>query len=314
MRREFYYPSLDKKTQIHAVVWKPAGEIRGILQICHGMVEYIGRYEEFAEYLAQKGYVVAGNDHLGHGASVSGPEEYGHFPKDGNRCLIGDIHKLRKILEKKYPGRPYYMLGHSMGSYLLREYLLYKGNGLAGAIIMGTGQEPRIKLDAGQAVCRMIVAVKGWHYRSRLVNALCFGGYNRHFRKGQGKSTWLTSDEEICQRYARDPLCSFVFTLRAYEQLMQIIKILERPGSEQRIPKDLPLLVVSGAEDPVGGFGKNVKKAVRRYQKAGIADIECFLYPEDRHEVLNERDRDKIYEDLYRWIEKHNHFASDMNE
>lgn len=312
MRREFYYPSLDKRTQIHAVIWKPAGEIRGIVQICHGMVEYIGRYEEFAIYLAERGYLVAGNDHLGHGGSVNSPEEYGHFPKDGNRCLIGDIHKLRRILEKKYPGRPYYMLGHSMGSYLLREYILYKGKGLAGAIIMGTGQEPRIRLDAGQTVCRLLAACRGWNYRSNLVNALCFGGYKRHFSGEQEEGSWITSDPEFSKRYARDPLCNFVFTLRAYEQLFQVIKILERPGSEKKIPKDLPLLVVSGAEDPVGGFGKHVKKAVHRYERAGIKDVECFLYPEDRHELLNEKDRRNIYADLFQWLEKLNTFARNM--
>lgn len=312
MRREFYYPSMDKKTQIHAVVWKPAGDIRGILQISHGMVEYIGRYEEFAEYLAERGYVVAGNDHLGHGGSVKDEMDYGHFPKDGNRCLIGDIHHLRRILEKKYPGRPYYMLGHSMGSYLLREYMLYKSNGLTGAIVMGTGQEPRIRLDAGQAVCRAMAALKGWNYRSRLVNALCFGGYSRHFRSGEKKGSWLTSDEEIARTYARDPLCSFVFTLGGYEQLMQVIKILERPGSERRIRKELPILLISGADDPVGGFGRKVRKAADRYRKAGIRDVDVYLYPDDRHEVLNELDRENIYEDIFRWMEMHNQIPANV--
>ena len=143
MREEFYYPSRDGRTQIHAVEWTPGGEVRGVLQICHGMVEYIERYHEFAEYMCGHGYYVVGHDHLGHGKSVVDEADYGYFPeKDGNQCVIEDIHQLRMTVSGKYPGVPYLMLGHSMGSFLMRQYLTVYGEGLSGAVIMGTGYQP----------------------------------------------------------------------------------------------------------------------------------------------------------------------------
>lgn len=143
MKKDFYYLSRDGKTQIHAIEWIPESEVRGILQICHGMVEYIERYEEFASYMCEHGYCVVGHDHLGHGKSINTEADYGYFPEqDGNRFVIGDIQQLRVMTEKEYPNLPYLMLGHSMGSFLLRQYLTMYGEGLAGAVIMGTGYQP----------------------------------------------------------------------------------------------------------------------------------------------------------------------------
>ena len=161
MKKEFYYPSKDGITQIHAVEWIPEGEVKAVLQICHGMVEYIERYHEFAAFLAEHGIYVVGPDHLGHGKSVTGPEKLGFFfEQDGNACVIADIHKLRVQTTEKYPTVPYFMLGHSMGSFLLRQYLGIYSQGLSGAIIMGTGKQPSLVLAAGKLVCKMIAAVK----------------------------------------------------------------------------------------------------------------------------------------------------------
>ena len=167
MENEFYYPSRDGKTQIHAMEWVPEGEIKGVLQICHGMVEYIKRYRELGEYLAERGYYVTGHDHLGHGQSVQSEADYGYFDETkGNQYVIGDIHRLREITMEKFPDAPYYMLGHSMGSFLLRQYLTLYGKGLAGAIVMGTGYQGTLILSAGQCICRIIAAFKGWKYRA----------------------------------------------------------------------------------------------------------------------------------------------------
>ena len=160
-KREFTYPSKDGKTQIHAIEWIPEQEVKAVLQICHGMVEYIDRYHEFASYLAERGIYVTGHDHLGHGQSVNSEEEYGYFPQpDGNKCVALDIHNLRKITMEKYPDVPYFMLGHSMGSFLLRQYLTMFSKGLAGAVIMGTGHQPRMILSAGQMVCKLTALFK----------------------------------------------------------------------------------------------------------------------------------------------------------
>ena len=152
-KTEFYYPSGDGHTEIHAIEWRGEGQIKAVLQVCHGMVEYIERYEAFASYLTDRGFVVVGHDHLGHGKSVADEEDYGYFPKEsGNEYVVGDIHTLRRKTEKKYPGIPYFMLGHSMGSFLLRQYLLFYAEGLSGAVIMGTGYQPLPILMLGRGV------------------------------------------------------------------------------------------------------------------------------------------------------------------
>ena len=304
MKQEFYYPSRDGKTQIHAIEWIPEGEIKGVLQICHGMVEYINRYDEFAEFMAGHGYYVTGHDHLGHGKSIQTEEDLGYFNETrGNQYVIGDIHKLRELTMKKHPGVPYYMLGHSMGSFLLREYLTMYGTGLAGAIIMGTGYQGALVLNAGQLVCKVIAVFKGWKYRSKFVDNLSFGSYNKKFEPAETTKDWITSDKERKKKYVDDPLCSYMFTLGAYYQMFEGMKVLTRKDSIARIPKELPILFVSGEDDPVGAFGKGVIKVYEKYKSAGIHNLSIHLYKGDRHEILNEVNRKDVYEDLRRWIE-----------
>lgn len=304
MKQEFYYPSRDGKTQIHAIEWIPEGEIKGVLQICHGMVEYINRYDEFAEFMAGHDYYVTGHDHLGHGKSIQTEEDLGYFNETrGNQYVIGDIHKLRELTMKKHPGVPYYMLGHSMGSFLLREYLTMYGTGLAGAIIMGTGYQGALVLNAGQLICRVLAAFKGWKYRSKFVDNLSFGSYNKKFEPAETTKDWITSDKERKKKYVEDPLCSYMFTLGAYYQMFEGMKVLTRKDSIARIPKELPILFVSGEDDPVGAFGKGVIKVYEKYKSAGIHNLSIHLYKGDRHEILNEVNRRDVYEDLRRWIE-----------
>ncbi|MCI8665965.1 MAG: alpha/beta hydrolase [Dorea sp.] len=305
MKKDFYYLSRDGKTQIHAVEWMPEDEPKGILQICHGMVEYIERYHEFAEYLCRHGYYVTGHDHLGHGKSVKDETEYGYFPKkNGNRCVIGDIHQLRMITSKKYPGVPYLMLGHSMGSFLLRQYLTEHGKGLAGVVIMGTGYQPMAVLEAGQLLCRVTALFKGWKYRSKFVDNLSFGSFNKRFEPGETGREWVTSDTELCRRYVEDPMCMFRFTVGGYYQMFEGMKVLSRAGSMAQIPRDLPVLFTAGADDPVGAFGKSVKKVYKKYKSAGMKKVAIKLYAGGRHEILNETIRNQVYEDLFVWCER----------
>lgn len=303
MRREFRYPSRDGMTEIHGVEWIPEGEVKAVLQICHGMAEHIIRYEEFAEYMNEKGIYVVGHDHLGHGQSVQGKEYYGYFhEKRGNQYVIGDIHKLREIEQRKYPDVPYFMLGHSMGSFLLRQYLTMYGQGLAGAVIMGTGCHGMPTLVFGQLLCKTVALFKGWKYRSSFINNLSFGGYNKRFRNDTTGANWLSANVENCKRYAEDPMCDFVFTVNGYYQMFEGMKVLAKKESIGAIPKNLPVFFVAGSDDPVGNFGKAVYKVYGKYQAAGIQDVQLKLYRGDRHEILNESDRQKVYTDIYTWI------------
>ena len=304
-KREFKFLSKDGKTQIHAIEWVPDDEVKAVLQICHGMVEYIDRYDEFACFLAERGIYITGHDHLGHGNSVSSKEEHGYFPeKNGNQCVIGDIHTLRNLTKKKYPDVPYFMLGHSMGSFLLRQYLTMQGKGLSGAIIMGTGLQPMAILKAGQAVCKTIAKVKGWKHRSKLVDNMAFGSYNKKFEPAKTGKDWITSDEEHLMKYVSDPFCSYVFTVAGYYQMFEGMKSIATPAAAGLVPKNLPVFFVAGAQDPVGEFGKGVEKVFEQFKDAGILDVQMKLYENDRHEILNEKDRGLVYEDLYAWIEK----------
>lgn len=314
MKSEFYYPSSDAVTQIHAVEWIPEREVKAILQICHGMVEYVERYDRFASFLAEKGYYVVGNDHLGHGKSVQSEEEYGFFhEKNGNQCVIEDIRRLQEETMQKYPGVPYFMMGHSMGSFLLRQYLTLHGGELSGAIIMGTGYKSAGILTAGQMLCKVIAAFRGWKYRSSLVDSLGMGGFNKKFERGESKKEWITSDAELRKAYESDPLCSFTFTVNGYYHMFAGMKTLTGKRSMEKIPKTLPVFFVAGEEDPVGDFGKGVRKVYKKYADAGMQDVQMKLYPGDRHEILNETDRAQVMFDLYRWLEKRRNKSAQKN-
>ncbi|MBQ8559648.1 MAG: lysophospholipase [Tyzzerella sp.] len=299
MKREFYYPSRDGVTQIHAIEWIPKGEVTAVLQMCHGMVEYIDRYHEFADFLTKHGVYVVGHDHLGHGKSVISQEKLGFFHEtDGNAYVIADIQQLRMQTEKKYPGVPYFIMGHSMGSFLVRQYLgLYSG-GLSGAIIMGTGEQPSLVVNAGKLVCKIIAARKGWDYRSKFVNNLAVGAYEKKMG-----AAWLSKNPENVKKYHEDPLCGFIFTVNAYYHMFSGIAKMNQQEKEGKAAKTLPLLFIAGKDDPVGNYGKGVENVYRKYKKCGYQDVELKLYEEDRHEILNEEDKDVVFQDILTWLE-----------
>ncbi len=306
MRDEFYFPSKDGNTEIHTIEWKPEGEVKAVLQVCHGMVEYIRRYDEFAGFLSANGYYVVGNDHLGHGKSVQSRSEYGFFnEKYGNACVVGDMHTLRQRTMKKYPDVPYFMLGHSMGSSLLRQYIQMYGNGLSGVILMGVVADHRkAALVFGKRLCRLLAAFRGWHYRSRMVDGLAIGSYNKKFKHARTRADWITTDQEHLDSYISDPMCSFMFTVNAYYSMFTGMLHMQKKEGVYMIPKNLPILFTSGTEDPVGNFGKGVRKIYEKYKAAGIQDVTLRLYPGDRHEILNETDRQQVYEDILEWLEE----------
>ncbi len=303
----FEFLSADKGTKIHCVKWEPdTKEIKGILQITHGMAEYIERYDAFAEYMTQQGFLVAGHDHLGHGASVAAKEYWGYFaPQNGSDILVEDINTLRTTIQKEYPQLPYFILGHSMGSFLLRKYLSKYGKNLRGAIIMGTGSQPDKLVQLGKRLCKFMAFFRGWNYRSKLVNNMAFSGNGKKFEAEEVSNSWLTKDAEIVKAYNSEARCSFIFTLNGFYNLFDTIHYINQPENINAIPKKLPLFFVAGEDDPVGNFGEGVKEAYETYEKAGIEDVTWKLYPTDRHEILNELDRDKVYRDIDAWIQVH---------
>lgn len=308
-KEEFQFLSGNGKTQIHAVKWLPdCGEIKAVFQITHGMIEYIERYEEFAEFLTEHGFVVVGHDHLGHGQSVATKDDWGFIhEKSGSDMMVEDMHTLRRMTQEQYPELPYFMLGHSMGSYLLRKYLTIHGDNLTGALIVGTGTMPDISMRAGKVLCKFLAMLHGWHYRSKFVQKLSFAGpYQKYNLDGSvPEDSWLTKDVEIVKHYYSEPRCTYMFTINGYYHLMETVLYDRQPKNVDKIPKDLPLILISGADDPVGNLGTGVKQVHMQLKKAGIQDLTCRLFENDRHEILNETDREKVYDEILSWCLAH---------
>lgn len=308
MKREnFTFSSSDEKTTIHAVKWIPdSGEYKAILQITHGMIEFIERYSDFASFLTNYGFMVVGHDHLGHGESVTDKENWGYIAEDSpSDVMVNDMHKLRTEVQNANKDVPYFMLGHSMGSFMLRKYIMLHNDNLSGVIIMGTGHVPTVVAKTAKDMCSTIALFKGWEHKSKVVERLTFGlPYKKYDLTGEmADNSWLTKDEDIVKAYYSDPKCTFTFSVNAYTALFDTIMFDNRLRNINKIPKNLPLLFVSGNEDPVGNSGRGVKRVHNRYKRVGIKDVTLKLYENDRHEILNEIDRDEVYNDILEWLE-----------
>ena len=306
MRKEdIYFESRDGATKLHAIIWSDEKKSPvGILQIIHGMAEYIDRYDDFAKYMVGKGYVVVGNDHLGHGDSVGENGTYGYFcKKDPATVLVRDAHRLKKIMEGKYPGVPYYILGHSMGSFVARNYLCRYGSGIQGMIVMGTGNQSKALLR----VSKMIAGITGFFCGdkkvAKMINKLAFGTYNRAIENPKTNVDWLSKDEDIVEKYIMDERCGFTFTVNGFTGLFELTYRLQKPKNFVNIPRKIPVFFVSGEEDPVGDYGEGVIHAKNALVKAGLENVSMKLYPGDRHEILNETDREVVYNDIYDWLD-----------
>ena len=302
----FSYPSADGKTTIDAVRWIPEnGKYDAILQISHGMIEFIDRYKPFAEYLNDQGFYVVGHTHLGHGNSVTSQENWGFIADEApSDKMITDMHTLRTMIQKENPGVPYFMLAHSMGSYLLRKYLTIYPDHLSGAILVGTGCVSDVVSRTGMAVCKVMAKFYGWHHRSKMLDKLVFSGpYNKFDKAGAvPENSWLNKDVECVKSYYADPRCTFHFTLNGYYALMETVYYDNQKENIRKTPKTLPLFLVSGKDDPVGNLGAGVKKVFDLYQEAGLEDLTYKLYENDRHEILNETDKEQVYADIASWM------------
>ena len=304
--KNFTFLSNDGKTAVHAVKWTPdTGEYNAILQITHGMVEFIERYIPFAEFLTTKGYMVVGHDHIGHGQSVASKDDWGYFcegsPSD---ILVEDMHKLRTMIQEENPDVPYFMLGHSMGSFMLRKYLAVHNEKLRGAIIMGTGFIPENMTKLALTLTSVVAKLRGDRHRSKLIQSLAFGADYKGFDMTGEKpeDSWLTKDVDIVNTYYNEPRCTYMFTVNGYKGLFEAVNYSCNPENAAKIPKRLPLFIVSGEQDPVGGLGKGVKDVYDMYKTADMLDLTYKLYENDRHEILNEIDKQVVFEDLLAWM------------
>lgn len=305
-KSEFYLPGGLPDMKLHCIAWEPDGECVGVVQIVHGMIEYADRYSGTAEYLCCRGFAVVSHDHPGHGLTAKNDDELGYIPRDGgSELLVEGVYTLTKYIKEKYPHVPNFILGHSMGSFVTRRYLTKYGDRVAGAVIVGTGDQPRVTLFAARLMASLISKVKGERYRSPMLTHLAFGSYNKRFDPEEGSSAWICSDRELIRTHDRDKYSTFRFTAAAYGVLFDTLTYLARGTNFDKIPKTLPIFVMAGCDDPVGNYGRAPAAFAERCKAAGIRDVDIRLYEEDRHEILNEKDKDRVLEDLFVWLKAH---------
>lgn len=288
--------------QLHCGIWTPQTQPKAVVQIIHGIAEHIGRYDAFAQFLNAHGYVVGADDHMGHGGSI-GDGTPGYF-SGGWISAVADEKLLHDELCSRYPGLPYILLGHSMGSFLLRTYLYTYPDAADKAIISGTGWEDPMKVRLGKLVCQLEEKRVGARGTSKLVTKLMFGSYNKDFAPVSSPNAWICSDEAVVAAYDADPLCGFDATVGLAYDLLTGVGMNEQQENLDKMNKQLPLLFVSGAKDPVGGMAKGVLRCIDAFKRSGMKDITIKLYPEGRHEMLNETNKQEVYQDILDWLER----------
>lgn len=301
--REHRYPSANGRDTVYAKLYLPQGQPRGLVQISHGMAEHIGRYDEFMRYLCVQGYVVVGNDHIGHGHTAANSSWLGHLAhQKGFDCLVTDLHQLSQYVRGLYPGLPQVLLGHSMGSFAARLYASRYGKELAGLVLSGTGGGNHLLPWA--VLIKRMAGSRGGNKPSRLLDKLAFGGFNRGIRKPKTPYDWLSRDAAAVASYITDPYCGFVFSASAFGDLFTGIYWANHRAWYLAVPKALPILLLSGDQDPVGDYGKGVRKVYEGLRRAGVQDVRLKLYPAGRHEMLNELNRQQVYEEIGGFVQE----------
>lgn len=304
-RTDFKFDSRDGKSKIHGVKWEPDTEPKAVVILVHGMAEHLNRYEAFAKFLCDNGFVVAGNEHLGHGGSV-GENPKGYFcHRDPATVVVRDVHRLKKTIQSEYPTLPVFIFGHSMGSLITRNYLTRYGTGVKGAVISGTLMTPKSLLGVMKVLIAMLTFFQGEKHPSVLLNTLAFSAYNKRIPDAKTPFDWLTRDEDIVNKYISDLYCGFLFTVNGFETLRELSKRLYDKSLLEKIPKDFPVMFIYGGEDPTGEYGAGVKRVIDQYRELGIKDITDKCYPEDRHELLNELNKEQVMQDVLEWFEGH---------
>ncbi len=305
-KEEFYFDSRDGKSKIHGVRYMPDAEnVTGVVQIIHGMAEYVERYEEFARFLTDRNMVVVGEDHLGHGKSVGEGQVQGYFcTQDPATVVVRDSHRLKKMTQQLYPGVPYFIVGHSMGSFILRSYMARYGTGIDGAVLLGTGMQADSVIKSGKIAAGMINLFGGAKRPSKFLNSAAFGTYNQKIENPKTEMDWLAGDDSVVERYMADPDCGFLFTGNGFATLFELAKRASEKENLEKIPESLPVLLASGVHDPVGEYGVGVQRTYDGLKEAGLQDVELKLYPESRHEILNDFEKETVMNDIGNWLEK----------
>lgn len=279
--------------------------VKAAIQIAHGMAETAARYERFAKALTEAGYIVYANDHRGHGMTAKFPEKVGFMGTDGLNWAVEDMHRLHQIIQAENPSIPRFLLGHSMGSFLTQQYISLYGAGLQGVILSGTSGKQGFILNLGAVLAKWVMVLKGAQTPSPFLDQLTFGSYNNHFKPNRTKFDWLSRDEAEVDAFMADPFCGAIFSAGYFYDLCCLLKRIHQLANQRHIPVDLPIYLFSGTQDPVGNYTKTIHRLIQTYQTLGIGDVTCKFYPEGRHEMLHEINRDEVTRDIIEWLDGH---------
>lgn len=299
-----FYVEGHEGFRIYLHSWDEVKEPRGIVQILHGMAEHGKRYDSFARYLNSHGWLVFADDHRGHGITAGSLDNIGYIGKDGFNCIVEDEHIITRYLRGKYPGLPLVIIAHSFGSFIAQEYIIRYGSEIDGVVLCGSAAMDNWKARAGYAVASMVRVLKGERHKSRLLDYLSFGTFNRRIKNPASKFSWLSTDEKEVEKYEQDPFCGTVFTAGFFYYLSRAFLNLYRRERLKKIPAELPVFIIAGGEDPVGGYGKLVERLYYIYKDTGCVNVDMRLYPGKRHELFNEKEKEKVYSDVKEWLEK----------
>lgn len=304
MRTEFFYPSAGQGT-IRGYRWEPEDAPKAVVQIVHGIAEHIGRYDDFARFLNSHGFLVVAEDHMGHGGSVGEKDTKGYFT-GGWFKAVQDTYRLLCNTRMEYPQLPYFLLGHSMGSFMTRTLIAkHPDCGVSGVIISGTGWIHPALVNTASAACTLVGKRQGFQKPNAMLQSLVFGSYNNRIEHKRTAYDWLTRDPKVVDAYLADPLCGFQATVGLLRDMMTGIRYNQDPAHLAHMKPTTPVLFVSGSEDPVGGYSQGVKQAANAFRQAGVEDVTVKLYPLCRHELLNEINKEEVYSYLLKWIQSH---------
>ncbi len=288
--------------RLHGCRWEPGGAVRGVVQIVHGIAEYAQRYENFAKFLNDQGYLVVAEDHMGHGQSISQQCPQGYF-QGGWQMAVDNTYQVLKETMAEFSGKPYILLGHSMGSFMARTILAkYPESGITAAVICGTGWQNAPAMAGGRIAAALVCKTQGERKPSKLLQDMAFGTYNRRVEHPRTESDWVNRSSREVDAYIADPLCGFIPTAGLMRELVRGVGYIQGRENLARMKKDLPVLFIAGGDDPVGNYGAGVEKTAQAFRKVGMERVDVRIYPLCRHELLNEINKADVYRDVAKWI------------
>ncbi|MBU5317019.1 lysophospholipase [Clostridium bornimense] len=303
MTKRFNFSIVDDEgVKINCYKWIPEGEIKGVVQISHGMLETILRYDDFASYLSDGGYAVYGHDHRGHGKTAESKDKLGHLDKDDFEWLVKDVHLITEEIKRDYKDKKIILLGHSMGSFVAQRYIQLYSNDIDALILSGSNGKPPKATRIGKLISGCGVCIFGGSKRGKIINKITFGSYNKRL-EGRTELDWLCSDSKEVDKYINDPYCGGIPTVSFFNELFKGLLTINKKGNFDIVRKDLPVYIFAGDKDPVGMRGKGIINLYNNLKEIGIKDVTYKLYKDGRHEMLNEINKKDVYIDIFRWIE-----------